>query len=57
MYILLLYCHVYQWLRRGFGLVIWFINHLQVVTTINYYTITDFHTTKHSTLISSVYLH
>jgi hypothetical protein len=32
------YCHVYQWLRRGFGLVIGFINNLQVVTTINYYT-------------------
>jgi hypothetical protein len=46
--------HVSQWLRRGFGLVIGF---LEVVTTINYNTVTDSHTTKHSTLISSVYLH
>jgi hypothetical protein len=37
--------------RPGFGLVIWFINNLQVVTTNNYYTIADFHTTIHSTLI------
>jgi hypothetical protein len=28
-----------QWLKMGFRLVIVFINHLQVVTTINYYTI------------------
>jgi hypothetical protein len=31
---------VYKWLRRGFGLVIGFINNLEVVATINYYTIT-----------------
>jgi hypothetical protein len=40
----------------GFGLVIGFINHLQVVTTNKYNTVTDFHTTDHSTLIFSVYL-
>jgi hypothetical protein len=34
-----------------------FINNLQAVTTINYNPVTDFHTTKHSTLLSSVYLH
>jgi hypothetical protein len=38
-----LYCHVSQWLKTGFGLVIGFTNHLQVVTTINYYTIADLH--------------
>jgi hypothetical protein len=43
--------------RTGFGFVIGFINHLQVVITINYNTVPDFYTTKHSTLISSVYLH
>jgi hypothetical protein len=48
---------VSQWLKTGFGLVIGFINHLRVVTTNNYYTITDLHTTKHSTLLSSIYLH
>jgi hypothetical protein len=36
-------CHVFGWLRRGFGLVIRFINNLQVVTTNNYYTLTDLH--------------
>jgi hypothetical protein len=41
----------------GFGLVIGFINHSQVVTTTNYNTVPDFYTTKHSTLIFSVYLH
>jgi hypothetical protein len=43
--------------NMGFRLVIGFINRLQVVTTINYNTVPDFYTTKHSTLISSVYLH
>jgi hypothetical protein len=41
----------------GFGLLIGFINHSQVVITINYNTLPDFYTTKHSTLIFSVYLH
>jgi hypothetical protein len=30
--------------------MIGFIDHLQVVTTNNYYTIADFHTTNHCTL-------
>jgi hypothetical protein len=51
MLLLLLLLHV--WVRIGN----WFIGYLQVVTTNNYNTVTDFHTTKHSTLISSVYLH
>jgi hypothetical protein len=29
------YCHVCQWLKMGFRLVIAFIDHLQVVTTVN----------------------
>jgi hypothetical protein len=37
------YCHVSQWLRCRFGLVIGFINNLQDVTTINYYTIAALH--------------
>jgi hypothetical protein len=37
-------------IKTGFALVIGFINHLHVVTTINYYTITDVHTTNHSTI-------
>jgi hypothetical protein len=52
-----IYCHVYWWLKTGFRLLIRFISYLQVITTINYYIVTDFHTTKHSTLISSVCLH
>jgi hypothetical protein len=34
----------------GFGFVIGFIDHLQVVTANNYYIIADFHSTNHSTL-------
>jgi hypothetical protein len=34
----LFYCHVRQWLKTGFWLVIGFIYHLQVLTTINYNT-------------------
>jgi hypothetical protein len=51
------YCRVSQWLETGFGLVIAFIRYLHVETTNNYNTVTDFHTTKHSTLLSSVYVH
>jgi hypothetical protein len=49
-----LYCHVSQWPRRGFGLVIGFINNLQVVTTINYNTIADLHNLQslHTNLFS-----
>jgi hypothetical protein len=43
--------------KDGDRIVIGFINHLQVVTATNYNTVTDFHTTKHSTLLSSVCLH
>jgi hypothetical protein len=39
----LIYCHVYQWLKTGFGMIIGFINNLQNVTTNNYYTIADLH--------------
>jgi hypothetical protein len=38
------YRHVYGWLKTGFGLIIGFINYLQIVTAINYYTIADLHT-------------
>jgi hypothetical protein len=30
-----MYCHVFEWLRRGFGLEIGFIDNPQVVTTIS----------------------
>jgi hypothetical protein len=36
--------------RRGLNWLIGFIYHLKVVTTNNYNTIVDFHTTNHSTL-------
>jgi hypothetical protein len=43
----------YRW---GCGLDIWFIDHLQVVTSDNYNTIADFHTLQITvTLVSSVY--
>jgi hypothetical protein len=35
------YCHVYEWLYTGFGLVIGFVDHSQIVTTINYSTLTN----------------
>jgi hypothetical protein len=48
------YYHVYQWLKTGFGLVIGFINHLQVVTTINNYIIAALHNLQslHTNLFS-----
>jgi uncharacterized membrane protein required for colicin V production len=36
--------------ETGFGFVFGFINHLQVVTAINYHTVSAFHATKHSTI-------
>jgi hypothetical protein len=48
----LLYCHVFQWLRRGFGLLNRFIGSSLVVSTINYYilkiTVTIAHVTSHA---------
>jgi hypothetical protein len=48
------YYQVYQWLKTGFWLVIGFINRLQVVTTINYYTIADLRNLQslHTNLLS-----
>jgi hypothetical protein len=48
------YCHVSQWLKTGFGLVIAVINHLQVITTINYYATADLHNLQslHTNLFS-----
>jgi hypothetical protein len=37
------YCQVYRGLKTGFGLVIGFVSNLQVITTINYYTIAALH--------------
>jgi hypothetical protein len=51
------YCHVSQWLETGFGLVIGFTGHLQVVATNNYNTVTGFYTTKQTMLLSPVCLH
>jgi hypothetical protein len=48
------YCHVSQSLKTGFGFVIGFINNLQVITTINYYTIAALHNLQslHTNLFS-----
>jgi hypothetical protein len=48
------YCHMYQLLKMGFGLVIEFINNLEVVTTINYYTTAALHNLQslHTNLFS-----
>jgi hypothetical protein len=51
------YYHVSQWLKMGSGLLIVLTGYVQAITTNNYNTVTDFHTTKHSTLISSVHMH
>jgi hypothetical protein len=38
------YCYMLEWLQRGFGLEIGFIDHLQIVTTRNYNAIANCHT-------------
>jgi hypothetical protein len=45
-----LYCHAYQWLYIGLGLLILFIDNSQVVPATTYNTHADSHTTNHSTL-------
>jgi hypothetical protein len=54
--VVLIYCHVYGWLKTGFELVIGFIGYLQDVTsyTRNYYTIAVLHNVKplHTSLFS-----
>jgi hypothetical protein len=39
-----IHCHVLEWLLKGFGLIIEFIDHLQIVTTSNYIAIANSHT-------------
>jgi hypothetical protein len=46
-------CNVFKYWDTQFGLLICFINHSQVVTTIIYNTVTDLH---NYTPVSSVYL-
>jgi hypothetical protein len=54
---IIIYFHVSQWLKTGFVLVIEFIDHLQVVTTNNSYTIAVYTIYNHYTLIFSDYFH
>jgi hypothetical protein len=53
--LLLPYCHVFQWLRRGFGLVNQFIGSSLVINTVNSYTleitVTIAHATSHTCLL------
>jgi hypothetical protein len=46
--------HVFYWLKTGFGWRIGFTNHLQVVTTNNYYIIANLHNLQlpHTNLLS-----
>jgi hypothetical protein len=44
-----IYRHVIEWLQTGFGLVIEFTEHLQIVTISNYSTITNSHTLQFPT--------
>jgi hypothetical protein len=48
------YYNVSQWLRRGYELVIRFINNIHVVTTIKHYTIAALHNLQslHTNLFS-----
>jgi hypothetical protein len=48
------YCHVFEWLKKGFWLVIGFIDHLQAVSTNNYNTTADLHNLQqlHTNLLS-----
>jgi hypothetical protein len=43
-------CHVYEWLSTGFSLETGFIDHLQMITTSNYTTITNCHTLQITTV-------
>jgi hypothetical protein len=44
-----IYSHMYVWLQTGLGLVIGFIEHLQIVTTHNYSAITNSHNLQFTT--------
>jgi hypothetical protein len=51
-WIILRYCHVYEWLSTGFRLGIGFIDHLQVVTTTNLTLSLIAHFTNHKHTLS-----
>jgi hypothetical protein len=40
-------CHVYEWLQTGYGLVIGFTEHIQIVTTSNYSATANSHSAVH----------
>jgi hypothetical protein len=44
-----IYCHAYEWLETGFGLVIGFTDYLQIVTTSNYSAIANSHNLQFTT--------
>jgi hypothetical protein len=43
------YCHNFEWLQMEFSWQIRFIDHLQILTTSNYNTTTDYHTLQITT--------
>jgi hypothetical protein len=52
-----IYCHVYEWLQTGFGLVIGFVEHSQIYTTSKYNTIANSHTLHFTTTWTKSTLH
>jgi hypothetical protein len=52
--VFVIYCHVYRvWLQTEFGLVIGFIEHLQIVTTCNYSAIPNSHNLRFTTALTN----
>jgi hypothetical protein len=43
------YCHLHEWLQTGFGFLIGFTEHLQIVTTSNYSYTTNSHSLQYTT--------
>jgi hypothetical protein len=53
-YLSTIYCHAYEWLNTGAGLLSGFIEHLQIVTARNYRTVANSHTLQFTAVLNYV---